>query len=486
METRRDTLNERLSEATLADLPMAVERPAYARADLVPGIVHFGPGAFHRAHQAAYADAVLADDPRWGIAAVALNSTGVADALVPQDGLYTLATLGAETRLRVIGSLLQFPTMRNPAAIVAQIAAPTTRLITATVTEKGYALTGEGGLDFANPAIVTDLAEPDVPTSYIGWLVHSLAERRRAGNGGLTILSCDNLAANGRRQRRAVLDFAEARDPDLARWIADVVRFPSSMVDSITPATDDALRARVAGVLGITDAWPIQRETFTQWVIEDDFAGERPPFDAAGAQFVRDVAAFEDAKLRLLNGAHSALAYLGLLLGHDSVGDAMNDPSLARFVEAMMRDEVAPTLGAAEGLDLSTYVAAILTRFRNPAIRHSLWQIAWDGSQKLPFRLFGTMVEARAQGGDARRLAIAVAAWFRFLALPRPPAPELIDPLADRLLDLAATGNVDALIDDSGIVPEALRGDAALRAAIRGAFRAMDGPAGVRGSIETA
>jgi fructuronate reductase len=476
----------RLSPATLDRLPAGVERPGYRREGLIPGIVHVGPGAFHRAHQAAYADTVLAHDPRWGISAVALNSTGVADALMPQGGLYTLETLGEETRYRVIGSLLELPTARDRAAVIARLAAPTTRLVTATVTEKGYCLTAEGGLDRDNPAIRHDLSHPDAPGSYIGWLVQGLAARRAGGAGGLTVLSCDNLAANGRRQRSAVLDYAAALDPDFARWIKDEVRFPSSMVDSITPKSDDALSARVAAALGMEDAWPIQRETFTQWVIEDDFAGERPPFDLAGAQFVAAVEPFEEAKLRLLNGAHSTLAYLGILLGHGSVGEAMADPDLARFTAAMMQDEVAPTLTPSAGLDVAAYTDAVLERFRNPAMRHSLWQIAWDGSQKLPFRLFATIAEARGAGRPTGRLLLAVAAWLRFLALPRPPAPVLVDPLAERLLGPAAAGDVEALIDETGVFPPALRDDAALRARLRQGFAALATPAGVREAMASA
>jgi fructuronate reductase len=484
MEARRDAVTDRLSAAALRTLPADVAVPGYDREGLVPGIVHFGPGAFHRAHQAAYADAILDRDPRWAISAAALNSTGVADALGPQDGLYTLALMGEETRYRVIGSLVELPTTRDPAALLRRLAAPTTRLVTATVTEKGYCLTPEGGLDADNPAIARDLADPSRASSYLGWLVRGLAERRRAGAGGLTILSCDNLAANGRRQKRAVLEFAARVDPDLARWIEDEVRFPSSMVDSITPKTDDALRTRVAGALGVEDAWPIGRELFTQWVIEDDFAGERPPFDAAGAQYVPDVHAFEEAKLRLLNGAHSALAYLGILLGHATVFEAMGDPALARFAEGMMRDEVAPTLGRTAGLDLPGYIAAVLDRFRNPAVQHSLWQIAWDGSQKLPFRQLSTLADARAAGGETWRLTTAVAAWLRFLALPRPPAPALVDPLADRLLAAAATGDVDALVDGSGVFPDRLRGDAGWRRELQDAVAALSGPDGARRLID--
>jgi fructuronate reductase len=452
-----------LSNAALAGLPAAVARPGYDRAALVPGIVHVGPGAFHRAHQAAYVDAVLAHDPRWAVSAMALNSTDVADALRPQDGLYTLALLGAETKLRVIGSIVELLTKAEGDAFAARIAAPTTRLVTATVTEKGYCLTADGGLDHDHPAIRHDLTEPARATSFVGRLVDGLARRRTAGAGGLTVLSCDNLAGNGRRLARAVGDYAAAIDPGLAAWIAGEVRFPSSMVDSITPATDDALRTTVAAA-GIGDAWPIQREAFTQWVIEDDFVGERPPFDLAGAQFVADVTGFEEAKLRLLNGAHSSLAYLGLLLGHETVGDAMADAQLAGFVERLMREDIAPSLGTVPGLDTSSYIGAILDRFRNPAIRHLLAQIAWDGSQKLPFRLLATIAEARRAGRPVDRLAVPVAAWLRFLALPRPPAPPLVDPLAARLTALAS--DPDAVVRDSGVFPPELVEDATFRSAL--------------------
>lgn len=470
----------KLSNATLADLPAGVERPGYDRTALVPGIVHVGPGAFHRAHQAAYADQVLAHDPRWAISAMALNSTDVADALRPQDGLYTLALLGAETRLRVIGSIVELLTKAEDDAFAARIAAPTTRLVTATVTEKGYCLTADGGLDRDNPAIRHDLADPARASSFVGRLVDGLAKRRGAGGGGLTVLSCDNLSGNGRRLARAVGDYAAAIDADLAAWIAGEVRFPSSMVDSITPATDDALRAKIAAA-GIDDAWPIQRESFTQWVIEDDFAGERPPFDMAGAQFVGDVTGFEEAKLRLLNGAHSTLAYLGLLIGHETVGDAMADPDLAGFVERLMRQDIAPSLGATAGLDTDAYIGAILDRFRNPAIRHLLAQIAWDGSQKLPFRLLATIGEARHAGRPVDRLVVPIAAWLRFLALPRPPMPALVDPLAARLTALAA--DPDAVVQDSGVFPAELVGDSVFRTALTEAWTALGDRAGIVGRL---
>lgn len=424
----------RLRNAAIARLPDGIGRPAYDRDAILPGVVHFGPGAFHRAHQAAAFDTLLGTDPRWGISGVSLNSTSVAEALNPQDGLYTLALLEADTEYRVIGSIVRVLTGGEREAILAAVAAPTTRIISTTVTEKGYCLRANGVLDFEHPAIAADLERPAEPRSAIGWIVAGLAARRRSGVGGVTVLSCDNLADNGRKVGAAVRAFAAAIDPDTARWIEQEVRFPNAMVDSITPATDDALRARVASAIGMEDAWPIQRERFTQWVIEDDFAGERPELERAGVTFTRDVRGYEAAKLRLLNGAHSTLAYIGLGLGYGSVAQAMADRRLAAFVDRMMREDISPSLSPPPGLDLHSYIDDILGRFANPAIEHRLSQIAWDGSQKLPYRILDTIRDARAAGRPIDRLAVPIAAWLRFIERAATRGEPITDPLADRLL----------------------------------------------------
>ncbi|WP_315763469.1 mannitol dehydrogenase family protein [Sphingomonas sp. Y38-1Y] len=420
----------RLSNAALGGLPASVERPGYDRATMRTGIVHFGLGAFHRAHQAPVYDSLNAGDPRWGVVGVSLNSRGVADALNPQDGLYTLALLGAERRVRVIGSIARVLTADEGAAIVAAVASPHTRIVSATVTEKGYCYAPDGTLDFDHPAIAHDRAGDGAPESLAGWLVAGLAARRAGGAGGLSVLSCDNLADNGAKLGAAVRALAATRDPDLARWIEGEVRFPNAMVDSITPATDDALRAEIAA-LGIEDAWPIQREPFWQWVIEDDFAsGERPDFAAAGVTLTHDVRGYELAKLRLLNGAHSTLAYLGLARGATTVAEAMRDAPLAAFVERLMRQDLAASLTAPAGLDVGAYVTTILDRFANPAIHHRLIQIAADGSQKLPYRILAPLREAMAAGRPIERLAVPVAAWLRFLVR----GEGVSDPLAERLV----------------------------------------------------
>jgi fructuronate reductase len=461
-----------LSAATLPTLPATVIRPNYDLAAVRIGIVHLGPGAFHRAHQAVYVDDLLADHPDWGICGVSLHSAGVRDALRPQDGLYTLALLGEQTSLRVIGAIRELlVASEDQAAVLARLAEPAVKLVTLTITEKGYCLAGED-LDLAHPDIAHDLAAPQTPRSAIGYVVAGLRERHARGIAPYTVLSCDNLAGNGHRLRRAVLQYAARIDAALAAWIEAEVAFPCSMVDSITPATDDALRQRVADALGCVDAWPIQREAYTQWVIEDRFCNERPPFERAGATLSHDIAGYDRAKLRLLNGPHSTLAYLGSLMELETVSAAMAEPLLAGFIERLMRQDIVPSLPALPGFDPQAYVDAILARFRNPAIRHLLAQIAWDGSQKIPVRLLGTIAEALAAGRPIERLCLPVAGWLHFVTRQARNGVAIVDPLADNLARIGTTGDVDAFLALDGVFG-ALAGDTRFTTALRAAHAAL-------------
>jgi fructuronate reductase len=428
--------SSRLGAATLGSLPATVARPKYDRTRTRIGIVHLGPGAFHRAHQAVYFDDVLATAPDWAISAVSLQSSALRDALQPQDGLYTLALMQTPAALRVIGSIREvLCATQQQAAVQARMTDPATRLLTLSVTEKGYCLKGED-LDPEHPDIARDLVDAEAPRSAIGHIVAGLRERHRRGLAPFTVLSCDNLADNGRKLRRATLQYAERVDPALARWIEAEVAFPRSMVDSITPATDDALRERVASVLGCDDAWPVQREPYAQWVIEDRFCNGRPALERVGVQFSDDIGGHDRAKLRLLNGAHSSLAYLGSLLGIETVADAMQNAALAGFVERLMRDDILPTIALPHGLDGDGYVDAILARFANSAIRHKLAQIAWDGTQKLPVRLFGSIADALHAGRPIDRLCLPVAAWMHFVRRQAQSGVALVDPLAATLAHL--------------------------------------------------
>jgi len=466
-----------LSQSLLAALAPQVQRPRYDRHGLATGIVHFGPGAFHRAHQAWFVENLLSHDTRWGISAVSLRSTDVRDALMPQDGLYTLVTLDTEVSYQVIGALREILVApEDPQRVLQRLSAPSTRVVTITVTEKGYCLTPDGGLDVANPDIVRDLRDPRAPVSLIGYLVEALERRWRAGTEAPTLISCDNLVDNGTRLGRAVVQLAGMRDSGLARWIEDHARFPRTMVDSITPATTDALRERVLSAAGFTDRWPVQRERFVQWVMEDRLHADGPDWEAAGVTITNDVSAYERAKLRLLNGAHSTLAYVGLLAGYESVSEAMKNADLARFVATLMRQDIRPSLVAPRGLDLEQYILAVLERFRNPALHHALAQIAWDGSQKLPFRLFPTIAAALAASRPIGRLCVPVAAWMHFIrrrALAREP---VTDPLAAQLLDIGracenrAATDVPAFLQLESVFPLALRADTRFISAVSRAY----------------
>jgi fructuronate reductase len=474
-----DTLSRplRLNAVSYPAAIPGVALPAYDREKVTVGVVHFGPGAFHRAHQAFYFDQLLAKDPRWGISAVSLKSPGVRDALQPQDGLYTLAQLDAETTFRIVGSIVEvLVAPEDPPAVFARLAAPHTRMVSLTVTEKGYCLTGDGKLDAAHPDIVHDLASPREPVSAVGYIVEGLRRRHQVGLPPYAVVACDNLADNGWRLKAAVVAFAQAIDPALATWIETEGRFPRTMVDSITPATDDALRARVEAATGLSDAWPIQREAFTQWVVEDVLGPDAPDLASVGVTLTDDVRGFERAKLRLLNGVHSTIAYAGLLKGFETVFEAISDPDLARLAEDLMVQDIIPTLTAPRGLDLSAYAQAVLARFRNPEIRHLLAQIAWDGSQKLPFRILGTVVDALEAGRSVDRLALPLAAWMHFVRRRAADGVAIVDPLSDRLVETAAActgaaaGDVARFLKLEPVFSRDLAGNAVFVAALEKAY----------------
>lgn len=467
---------KRLSDATLADVAAGVARPAYDRSKLPPSVVHLGPGAFHRAHQAPVFDALNARDRRWGVTGVSLHSRSVRDALAPQDGLYTLALLDAQTSYRVIGAIHEvLVAPDDPQAVLARLSAPETEIVTLTITEKGYWQTAEGKFDADNAEFQADRANPQNPRSAIGYLAEALRRRRRAGLKPFAVLSCDNVNKNGHRLAAAIWTLAREQGDreDFLDWLVGELASPPTMVDSITPATDDALRGRVDAALGVHDAWPIQREAFTQWVIGADPRLPQIGWEDVGVTLAADVAGFERAKLRILNASHSALAYLGLLRGHETVADAMGDPELAAFVRALM-DDVGAKLNSA--IDIEPYKQAVLRRFRNPAIRHLLSQIAWDGSQKLPNRLLPYIQEAAAFGWPLGNAARVVAAWFQFLRLRARTGETLVDPLAPVLLATAAKASGDAAHDVAlflgldAVFPAQLAGSEPFRAALIEAY----------------
>ncbi len=468
-----------LSLAGLASLPDSVAAPKYDPRDIATGVLHLGLGAFHRAHQAVYTDDILAADPRWGICGVSLKTPRAIDALSAQDGLYTLLTRSGDgVAPRVIGSLREtLFAGADRERLIARFADPKIRVVSSTVTEKGYCHDpATGALNLAHPEIVHDLAHQDAPESAVGIVVAGLAARRAAAAGPVTFVCCDNLPHNGRLVEGLVLALAERRDPALAAWVRANVTFPCTMVDRIVPATTAADLADAQRLLGVSDAAPVAAEPFGQWIIEDRFAGARPPWDAAGAQFVADVAPFEWMKLRLLNGSHSTLAYLGFMLGHEFVWQASQDPDLAQLVERQMATEIVPTLTPPPGIDLQEYCRQLLERFRNSALPHRTQQIAMDGSQKLPQRLLGTIRDRMRAGASWRHLALAVAAWIRYASGvdERGTKIDVKDPLASAFAEIVreAQGDPVAIADGFLDLKSVFGSDLAAHHAFREAVRA--------------
>ena len=440
---------ERLRSETLDRLPSGIVTPAFDPADVTCGILHLGIGAFHRAHQAIYTDDILHRDSSWGISGASLRSATTRDALEPQDGLYTVVTRSGEgDAARVIASVREVLVAReDPAALLSRMADPAIRIVSLTVTEKGYChdpVTGE--LDEDHEDIRHDLATPELPRSAPGFVVEALNMRRRRGVPPFTVLSCDNLPANGSTTARIVSRMAALRDPDLGAFVGGEVAFPSSMVDRIVPATTEQDRALVGQLTGLQDAWPVITEPFTQWVIEDRFSQGRPVWEAAGAELVSDVEPYEQMKLRLLNGSHSTLAYLGSLSGFETVSDAMTDSDMAGLIRALMDKEMTPVLNVPPNADVDGYKASLIERFRNPALRHRLAQIAMDGSQKIPQRLLSAARQRIAAGAPTDRITLAVAAWMQYVTgtdQRGKPYP-VSDPLAPQIAVCANAAGRDA------------------------------------------
>ncbi|WP_372574302.1 mannitol dehydrogenase family protein [Ruegeria jejuensis] len=423
---------------TTKGLPDGVQRPGYSRDAHGPGIVHIGLGAFHKAHQAVYTDDALAAlGGDWRIIGVSLRSEAPAVELVPQNGLYTVIDRSATgSRPRVIGAFaatLCLQTDRN--AVLNALIAPATRIVSITVTEKGYGIDRTtGGIDRTHPAIDADLEDPNQPQGLAGLLVWALGKRRAAGIAPFTVLSCDNLPENGSLLRGLLMDFARHSTPDLTDHIASDVAFPSTMVDRITPARTKETLVLTEEMVGRRDKAAIETEAFRQWVIEDHFPTGRPQWEAGGAIFVPDVRPYENMKLRMLNGTHSLLAYAGFLAGHRYVRDVMADANLVTLLRRHLLAASA-TLDPLPGVDFSSYAAELEDRFRNPHLAHETYQIAMDGSQKMPQRIFAPAAEALEKDQPIDTFALATAAWIRYTfgSTDGGEAYDLRDPRADEL-----------------------------------------------------
>jgi len=468
------------------------------------GVVHLGLGAFHRAHQAVYLERYRqrSGDVTWGVSSANLRtSIGLVDGLRTAGHRYHVAEYaGSESiTLREIGVIEETLFSgrdssnnwgRDREALLARMASADTRIVTLTVTEKGYFLNpASGELRADDPMIIGDIASPQQPRTAPGLLVEALSRRREAGMAPFTVLSCDNMPDNGRRTRQAVVQLAEHRDAALSSWIANEVSFPCSMVDRIVPAMSDADFERLA-VLGVTDPNAVVCEAFTQWVVEDSFPQGRPDWEGEGVEMVADVAPFETMKLRMLNGSHSLLAYLGAIAGIETVYAGVDHTKLRALLRRYMVDEAAPTLDMPDGIDLDAYADSLLARFANDSLRHRLQQIAMDGSQKLPQRWLSGTLKRSAAGQSSPCVALGMAAWIHYTA-----GEDLLgnryavdDPLAKRFADLHQIHSSDpsalvaAYLAMEDVVPNALAADKSFAQAVLAAYQ-MLAQEGLNGAI---
>jgi mannitol 2-dehydrogenase len=440
-----------LRQANLTSLPSQVARPTYARSTRRPPIVHFGVGGFHRAHQAVYLDDIFERriSSEWAEHGIGVlpGDRRMAEALIPQDWLYTVVERSAERdSARVIGSLAGYTfAPDNPQQVLQMLADPATRIVSLTITEGGYLVDDKTGVfDATHPAIREDV-DRHAPRTVFGYIVAGLELRKDSGLPPFTVLSCDNLQGNGSVARTAVVSFARLGDETLATWIDANVAFPNGMVDRITPQTTDADRAMLAQTFGIVDAWPVVTEPFKQWVIEDHFSNGRPPLEEVGVQIVSDVHPYETMKLRLLNASHQAMAYLGYLAGYRYAHEVMGDADFVTFLTRFMDEEVTPLLPAVPGIDLAEYKQTLLQRFANPKIADTLARLATDGSDRMPKFVLPSLSEALAQGRPHRLLTLVVAGFCRYLrGVDEQGQPIVLqDSRADELRTLATQSQAD-------------------------------------------
>jgi len=408
-----------MSQLSANTLPADIRRYTYDRAAVKTGIIHFGLGNFHRAHQAVYVEDLLEQgETQWGITGISLRSPAMQTDLKPQDYLYTLAVLGPETTdYRVIGAIKNvLVAPNNPQGVIDLIASPDTHLASSTITEKGYYLTS-GDVDFDQPALQAELTSLDAPTTIYGFLAAGLIQRFNTLPEGpkLTILCCDNISSGGERLRDGVHHLLRRHNPEALAWAQTNAAFISSMVDRVSPATDDALRAQVLADTGRSDARPVSAEPFTQWIIKDGFAGKRPAFDTVGAVFVNDITPFEQMKLRYLNAAHTIASTLGYLSGDIYVHEAIERPDVFKFMRRALYENVLPNADVPAGYDGAAYIEDVIKRFQNANLPYANLQVGTDSSQKIQQRWFPTIERAAAQNLDFSYFAFSLGAWVNFI-----------------------------------------------------------------------
>lgn len=444
-----------LTVKSIPQLPESVAVPRYDRSKVTTGIVHFGVGGFHRAHQAMYLDRLMNAGKAldWGICGVGVlpHDEKMAQVMAAQNCLYTLVLKHPDGRreARVIGSITEYLfAPADPEAVIEKLASPDTRIVSLTVTEGGYNfhhVTGE--FDANNPDVLHDLGANAAPRTTFGLVVGALSRRRARGIGPFTLMSCDNIQGNGDVALKMFTAFAQLRDPDLAGWIRTNVPFPNSMVDRITPVTMDQDRSAIAEEFGVVDGWPVVCEPFEQWVLEDRFALGRPPYEDAGVQLVADVEPYELMKLRLLNASHQALGYFGVLAGYTYVHEVCQDPLFVQFLLDYMDLEGTPTLAPLPGVDLPLYKRTLIERFANEHVRDTLARLCAESSDRIPKWLVPVIWQNLNNDGGINRSAGIVASWARYAeGIDETGAPiTVVDRLKEPLMAAAALQHQDKL-----------------------------------------
>jgi fructuronate reductase len=496
-------MTKRLSLSTLEGLNEELVRPQYALDEYKVGIVHLGIGAFHRGHQAVFTDDALAKSGgNWRIVGVSLRSAGVANQLNPQDGLYTLTSKHKDSvECRVIGAIdkvLVAP--EDPQKVIDIMAQTRVKVLTLTVTEKGYHFDlSKNALNTESTDIQHDLAHPLAPITMPGYIVAACLQRMKKvsewKDAKLSVISCDNLPNNGEITQSVVLAMAAHYSQELHDWISDNVGFCSSMVDRIVPAVSDEHRSDFAASMGIEDQGVIQTEPFKQWVIQDNFASDIPDWASAGALIVPQVETYERLKLRTLNGSHSALAYIGVLLGFTWIHEAINDPLLEKVIHKMMVSESGPSLIVPTGFDLPSYQQSIIERFQNDQIPYATQQVAMDGSQKIVQRVLAPIQELLARSNnDMTKVGIlttVVTAWLVYLKAKTEDGETyaISDPIADKLKlisnkSTSAEELVDAMFTQTSIFPDALTQNSAFKQYLIGTLKSVRS-AGLRVHLAT-
>jgi mannitol 2-dehydrogenase len=480
---------------TLSSCAERLPVPSYDRSRLTVGVVHFGVGAFHRAHQAMYHDRLLnqGEGLDWAICGVGVmpSDRRMKEVLDAQDGLYTLVLKHSDGTYepRIIGAITQYLfAPDDPEAVIEKMAAESTRIVSLTVTEGGYnihAVTGD--FDARNPDVVHDVEPGATPRTTFGLITEALRRRRERGLVPFTVMSCDNLQGNGDLSKRVFIAFARLRDHELADWIEASVKFPNSMVDRITPQTTDADRTEVRERFGVEDQWPVVCEPYMQWVLEDSFAAGRPPYEEAGVQVVDAVEPYELMKLRLLNASHQALCYFAYLIGYRLVHEAAQDPLLRTFLRGYMDEEGTPTLAPVPGVDLDDYKRTLIERFSNPEVRDTIARLCAESSDRIPKWLLPVIRHQLATGGEMRRSAAVVASWARYAeGVDEQGRPiEVVDRLSDTLMPAARRQreDPDAFIANREVFGELVDDERFVRA-YRSALQSLH-RRGARATLET-